>query len=139
MSIKFFISGTMKGSIISKGLYPQNYRTQLSELIKKIHPDSEVVGYDELYPGGVENEKEEEAFYELIKQAGNCDVMIAFIPEASMGTAIELWEAHKNKKVILTVSPLIRNWTVRFISSYLFNNIESLELFLQKGEINKLI
>jgi hypothetical protein len=128
----------MKGGIINEGLSDQSYRHKLHSLIKNIYPNAEIIGHNELYPEGVER-FEQEAFFELIKQASECDVIIAFLPMASMGTAIEIWEAYKKQKIILTVSPLNRNWSVKFLSSHIFSNMQSLESFLQKGYLNELL
>jgi len=35
-----------------------------------------------------------------------------FVPEASMGTAIEMWEAHQHGAAVITISPLKHNWAV---------------------------
>jgi hypothetical protein len=128
----------MKGGIIEQGLFDQSYRSKLYALIKDVYPDAEIIGYDELYSEGVDG-FEQRAFFELIEQASGCDVVIAFLPTASMGTAIEIWEAYRKGKIVLTVSPLNRNWTVKFLSSRIFNDIQSLELFLQEGSLNNLL
>lgn len=128
----------MKGGIINEGLFDQSYRSKLHILIKNIYPNAEIIGYDELYPEGVDG-FEEKDFFELIEQASGSDVIIAFLPTASMGTAIEIWEAYKKGKIVLTVSPLKRTWTVKFLSSYVFDDIQSLESFLRKDSLNDLL
>jgi hypothetical protein len=47
---------------------------------------------------------------------GETDLLIAFVPEATMGTAIEMWEAARHGRVVVTISPLDLNWAVQFCS-----------------------
>ena len=35
---------------------------------------------------------------------GQVDVLLAFIPEASMGTAIEMWEAYRHGRIVVTIA-----------------------------------
>ena len=61
--------------------------------------------------------------------------MLAFVPEASMGTAIEMWEAHRHGKAVIAVSPMKHNWAVKFLSHELFADLESLEASLASGTL----
>ena len=64
------------------------------------------------------------------------DVVVAFVPEASMGTAIEMWEAHEHGRgVVVTISPLTRNWAVRFCSHCIYPDIDSFESDLTSGRL----
>jgi len=67
------------------------------------------------------------------------DVLIAFVPEASMGTAIEMWEAWKNKAVVITISPLKVNWAVRFLSHAIYPDLLAFFAALDSGEITAMI
>ena len=53
------------------------------------------------------------------------DVLIAYVPEASMGTAIEIWEAWKNGALVLAISPMDQNWAIRFLSHAIYPDLES--------------
>jgi hypothetical protein len=44
------------------------------------------------------------------------DILLACVPEASMGTAIEMWEAWRHDKLVISISPLKHNWAVKFLS-----------------------
>lgn len=70
------------------------------------------------------------------KCGNEVDVLIAFVPEASMGTAIEMWEAYKNAAVVLTISPLAVNWAVRFLSDMIYRDLPEFFAALESGEIN---
>ena len=45
---------------------------------------------------------------------------VGFVPEASMGTAIEMWEAYQHGAAVITISPLRHNWAVKFLSHALY-------------------
>ncbi len=67
------------------------------------------------------------------------DVLIAYIPEASMGTAIEMWEAHANARFVITITPLIHNWVVQITSNVIYGTVSAFVESLRSGEIDKLI
>jgi hypothetical protein len=66
------------------------------------------------------------------------DVVIAFVPEASMGTAIEMWEAYQHGRMVVTISPLVHNWVIRFCSHRVFRDLESFEAALESGQLQTL-
>ena len=76
---------------------------------------------------------------ELAEEAARADVLIAYLPEASMGTAVEMWQAYRAGKPILTISPLAENWVVRFLSTRVFPSLGAFESFVAEGELEKLL
>ena len=52
-----------------------------------------------------------DVFCQHIRMCQQFDVLIAYVPKASMGTAIEMWR-HTNA-VVITITPLIHNWVVQ--------------------------
>ena len=73
-------------------------------------------------------------------ESGEVDVVIAFVPEASMGTAIEMWEAHEHGcGIVIAISPLSHNWTVRFCSHIIFLDINAFETELSSGVLEERI
>jgi hypothetical protein len=67
------------------------------------------------------------------------DVLLAFVPEASMGTAIEMWEAHRHGAAVITISPLKHNWAVKFLSDALFADIPAFEAALRSGAVGRIV
>jgi hypothetical protein len=63
------------------------------------------------------------------------DVVIAFVPEASMGTAIEMWEAYQHGRIVVAISPLVHNWVIRFCSHRVFRDLDSFEAALETGHL----
>ena len=138
----FFIAGIMQGSFHEMSLHNQSYRTELAERLGKRFPDCRV--YDPLahHVNSVDYDdaKGRETFLTHNRMCGNeVDVLIAFVPEASMGTAIEMWEAWKNSAVVITISPLKFNWAVRFLSHAIYPDLSAFFAALDSGEIDAMI
>jgi hypothetical protein len=138
----FFLAGIMQGSRQDTGLHQQDYRARLAQLIKTHLPEADV--YDPLtdHPQSVAYSDEDgrRVFYGHNRLCREVDVLIAFVPEASMGTAIEMWEAHEHgRAVVLTISPLNHNWAVRFCSHAIYPDFETFENDVSSGEVQRTI
>lgn len=140
--MKFFIAGVMQGSKIGLELHDQNYREQLKTAISQAFPNSSVYdpferNKDSLY---YTPETGKRVFLAHNRMCGTeIDVLIAFVPVASMGTAIEIWEAWQNGAVVLTISPLVENWAIKFLSDALYPDLETFLQQLDSGEIARLL
>ena len=141
MNVSFFIAGIIQGSIAHKGIHNQDYRDTLRTLLKRHFPQGNVYCPFDNHPNSTDYgpEKGESVFFDLMRRASEADVLVAFLPEASMGTAIEMWESYHKKKIILSISPLKENWAVKFLSTDIFNDIPAFESFIESGELRKLI
>ncbi|MBM4088767.1 MAG: hypothetical protein FJ276_04960 [Planctomycetes bacterium] len=139
--MRFFLAGIMQGSHQRAVLHGQGYRDHLRQLLTVHFPGCEV--YDPLAEHRESLKYEEiEARTVFLRHNRMCrevDVLLAFLPEASMGTAIEMWEAYCHGRVVLTISPLEHNWVVRFCSHEVFPDLESFESCLQTGHLQKRI
>lgn len=134
--MRFFLAGIMQGSHRQAVLHDQDYRRRLRALIEGHIPGADV--YDPLSDHRNSLEYEEltarEVFYRHNRLCREVDVVVAFVPEASMGTAIEMWEAHEHGQgVVVCVSPLAHNWAVRYCSHLLYPDLEAMEAELRKS------
>lgn len=140
--MRFFIAGIMQGSRADVGIHDQSYRVAIGEAIKARFAEAEIIDPIELHPDAGLNYGPEEAkrtLLELAEEAARADVLIAYLPEASMGTAVEMWQAYRAGKPILTISPLAENWVVRFLSTRVFPSLGAFESFVAEGELEKLL
>jgi len=140
--LRFFISGIMQGSRADVGIHDQNYRVAIRMAIKARFTEAEIIDPLELHPdAGLSYGPEEarRALLELAEEAAQADVLIAYLPEASMGTAVEMWQAYRAGKPVLTISPLAENWVVKFLSTRVFPSLEAFESFVAEGELEKLL
>jgi hypothetical protein len=138
----FFIAGIMQGSFHEMALHDQSYRTELARRLSGHFPDCRV--YDPLahHANSVDYDdiQGRKTFLMHNRMCGReVDVLIAFVPEASMGTAIEMWEAHKNNAVVITISPMRVNWAVRFLSNAIYPDLPTFFAALESGEIAGLL
>ncbi|CAJ1361330.1 unnamed protein product [Effrenium voratum] len=159
---RYFISGVMLGSqkqlgeaagvvvpsisrdtapetLTEAGLAPQNYRQQISDVIRKADPEAVIVDPLEVVQQKAARENSNldglnsstgavrEAFLEVVGLVQTCDVIVSHLPEASMGSAVELWEARKHQLTVLTISPMKDNWTIRSVTDHNFADLADFE------------
>jgi nucleoside 2-deoxyribosyltransferase len=135
----FFLAGIIQGSRKGKILHNQDYRLKIKNILKKYFPKSQIVDPVNVHPDSVEYDYKtgESVFHASIKQATQCDCLIAYLPEASMGTVIEMWECYKKKIPVWTIIKMKENWSVKFLSTKIFETLEEFEGFLKnKGFLN---
>ncbi|MBN1809919.1 MAG: hypothetical protein JW909_12700 [Planctomycetes bacterium] len=137
--MKVFLAGIIQGSDRGRGIHPQDYRTHIKRMIEEHVPGAEVYDPVAEYPGSVDYEDEyaREVFFGLMRGAAEADMLIAFLPEASLGTAIELWEARKAGVYTVAVTPMLHNWVVKFLPDRVVGDLGELEELLRSGEIGK--
>lgn len=138
--LRFFIAGIIQGSL-PETCHPQDYRSDIGELLKQAFPDAEVFDPVQEYPDsiGYDDARASAAFFDLMDRSGKTDVLVAFIPEASMGTAIELWNAHHAGSFVVSVSGLTKNWVVRYLSDLVVADMAALEEIIANGALVKAI
>jgi nucleoside 2-deoxyribosyltransferase len=135
MKVKtIFIAGIIQGSKKGKIPHNQDYREDLKRILSKYFPEARIIDPVAVHPESVYYafETGRKVFHNSIKEALSSDLVIAYLPEASMGTAIEMWECHRKKVPVWTVSPLKENWVVRFLSGKTFSSLKDLESYLKK-------
>ena len=135
--MRFFLAGIMQGSHLALILHNQDYRARLKSLLAEHFPGAEV--YDPLADHAKSVDYDEElgrrVFFHHNGLCREVDVVIAFVPEASMGTAIEMWEAYQHGRVVISISPLKHNWAVKFLSHELYASLEDFESALVSGRL----
>ncbi len=130
--LRFFIAGIMQGSRRDPDIHSQDYRTAIRDLLHQKYPQAQIVCPFELHPDSPRYgfEEAKRTFLDLTSRAGEADYLIAYLPEASMGTAIEMWQAYGQGTPILTISPMLDNWVVKFLSARVFASLEDFADFV---------
>lgn len=136
-----FLSGVMQGSNVESVLHTQDYRQHLREIITATHPEAEVVCPAELNPDSVayDNEAARRAFMGELDLAAETDVLVAYAPVATMGTAVEMYRAHAAGRLVFTVSPMATNWAIRFLSTRVFADLAAFEAFVRDGKLGRTV
>jgi hypothetical protein len=135
--MRIFLAGIMQGSHVTAALHEQDYRQRLYDLLVSHLPGATV--YDPLadHRGSLDYDADRgrQVFLHHIQLCREVDVVLAFVPEASMGTAIEMWEAYHNGRVVIAVSPMKHNWAVKFLSHQLYADLDEFEQALASGQV----
>ena len=134
---RFFLAGIIQGSIPDLAIHPQDYRKHIKAILRAHVPGAEVYCPVEHHPKSLEYDERRgrEVYLGHVERAAASDVVIAFLPEASMGTAVEMWEAHKRGAIVLAVTPMHENWTIKFLSTAIFPSLDAFERFVTSGEL----
>lgn len=127
--MRIFIAGVMQGNKKKHGIHSQDYRSRIAAHLQQISPKIEVIDPDKTDPERLSynDEQAAEMFFRYCQMAGEVDLLISYIPEASMGSAVEMWMAHKAGIPVLTISPLSHNWVVRLLSKKVYPSLEVFE------------
>ena len=136
-TMRFFLAGIMQGSHLAATIHNQDYRQHIKQLLAAHFPGVEV--YDPLADHAnslsYDDERARTVFLHHIGLCTQVDVVLAFVPEASMGTAVEIWEAFRHGRIVVVVSPLKHNWALKFLSHAMYGSLQELEDALASGEL----
>jgi hypothetical protein len=139
--MRFFIAGIMQGSHTVNLMHDQDYRGRIAQWIEEHFPDAEV--YDPLakHKNSLEYDglTGREVFFRHNQMCREIDVLLAFLPSASMGTAIEMWEAYQHGAAVFSISPMQHNWAVKYLSHGIYADEAEFLAALQSGEIARKI
>ncbi len=125
--MRVFIGGVMQASNVSKDLWDQGYRKQIAAAVRDRWPEADIIDPLRLHPESVayDDAAAKETLFAMAELAGASDVVIAYLPTASMGTALEMWCAHQNGVPVLAITPMAENWVVRALSRRVFPDLKS--------------
>lgn len=139
--MKIFIAGIMQGSNKGHGILKQDYRQLIRDAVKTQHPDAEIVDPFSLFPDSVTYDKERarQTLFTLADEAGSSDILIAYLPEASMGTALEMIRAYDNGKAIISISPMEKNWVIQAVSTKIFPSLDDFCAWVRQTHLSGLI
>ena len=139
--MKVFIAGIMQGSRLDREIDDQSYRTRIANALLAQYPAAEIIDPNELHPEGVgyDDQQARTTLLDMARLAGQSDLLVAYAPHASMGTAIEMWQAFQAGAVILTISPMGENWVVKHLSDAVFADLERFRAWIANGGLQPMI
>gem|GEM_PF-138382 len=136
-----FLAGVMQGSMVEKGLVGQDYRDQIKALFQQYLPEVDL--YDPLadHRNSLEYDRRtgRDVFFYHNKMCQTIDLLVAYLPQASMGTAIEMWEAYQHGAIVISISPMKHNWVVKFLSHRIYADLGAFAAAIASGEIRELL
>ncbi|MFW5857202.1 MAG: hypothetical protein ACOCX4_04920 [Planctomycetota bacterium] len=135
-----FLAGIIQGSL-PDGIEPQDWRVPMIRALEGAFPDATI--YDPIaeHPDSLafDDAKAERIFFDLMRRAGEADLLTAYLPSASMGTAIEIWSAHRAGLPIVAVSPMTLNWVLRFCTDHVCPTLDDFVAFAGNGGLRRLV
>jgi hypothetical protein len=139
--MRIFLAGIMQGSHVAALVHDQMYRNTLRDLVQGHWPQAEV--YDPFANHGnsitYDRRRASDVFLGHIEMCREFDLLVAYVPEASMGTAIEMWEAYQHGRTVVTITPLVHNWVVQLTSSAVYRDFDAFAYAVTAGEIDRLL
>ena len=132
---RLFIAGIMQGSKREMAVHDQDYRGQIAAIVRRHHPEVEVTDPFELHPDSVNYTREQASrvFLDMLDRVATADALIAYLPEASLGTAVEVWQAYEAGKPVFVISPMANNWMLWVTATRILADIPSFAAFVADG------
>ena len=139
--MKVFIAGIMQGSRMDRYIDDQDYRRMITEALADRFADVEVLDPNELHPDGVDYDDvmAKATLLEMANLASQADLLVAYLPKASMGTALEMWKAFEVNVPVVTISPMAANWVIKHLSSVVLPDLEAFREWVTGGGFDKLL
>jgi hypothetical protein len=139
--VRVFIAGIMQGSRLDRFIDEQNYRRIIAQAIQDYDASASIIDPNELHPNGVNygDAKAKATLVENAELAAQADLLVAYAPQASMGTAIEMWQAFRARVPIVTVSPLGANWVVKHLSDVVLPDLSAFRSWVEDGGLPTLL
>jgi hypothetical protein len=139
--VKVFLAGIMQGSLKELAIHSQDWRDRIREIFARRRGAAEVYCHFENHPDSVSYDLPEivETLETGNRLAAESDVVVCWLPEASMGTAVEMLSAARGRAVVLTVTPMSANWVVRAYSDVVLADLDALDDFLAGDELERLL
>lgn len=139
--MKVFIAGIMQGSRMDRYIDDQDYRRMITEALADRFADVEMLDPNELHPNGVDYDDvmAKATLLEMANLASQADLLVAYVPKASMGTALEMWKAFEANVPLVTISPMAANWVIKHLSSVVLPDLEAFREWVTSGGFDKLL
>jgi hypothetical protein len=136
-----FLAGIIQGSLVEAAIHKQDWREPIKDILRRRLPGADVYCHYSLHPNSITYDLAEirRVLAEGNARAAACDLLIAYVPSASMGTAIEMHEASRSGAVVVAVSPLSANWVVRAYSDRVVADFAALDELLGSEDFSQLL
>jgi hypothetical protein len=133
--MEIFIAGIMQGSMHEMAVYDQNYRERIAAMVHRRYPAVEIVDPAKLHPNSVTYGRDQaiDTFLDSLDRAAAADLLVAYLPEASLGTALEVWRAYEVGKPVIAISPMANNWMLWATATHILDDLDQFAAFVEEG------
>ena len=139
--MKVFLAGIIQGSLVEPAINSQLWREPIKQALAHHLPEAEVYCHYAQHPDSITYDLPEirSTLRDGIERAATCDLLVAYLPSASMGTAIEMYEAHRGGAAVVAITPLAANWVIRATSHHIAPDTAAFEAFAASGRLGRLV
>ncbi len=136
-----FLAGVMQGTRLDNRIDDQSYRVRLTAALKAHVPGVRITDPWAMHPNSVNYDAAQarRTFLTMTKEAGMADVLIAYLPTLSMGTAMEMWEASQRNTYIIAITPHVHHWAIRFTSNEILPSLDDLLAHIENGRFVQIV
>jgi hypothetical protein len=133
--LRVFLAGVMQANRQDTLMESQDYRLTLSEALRRHIPDVQLIDPWAENPGSLayDDDQARHTFLTMTSKASEADLLIAYLPLPSMGTAMEMWQAYQGNTYIIAITPYVHHWAIRFTANEVLPDLESLLGWLENG------
>jgi hypothetical protein len=139
--MNIFLAGVMQGARLDNQIHEQDYRVKITQALQEHHPDAHIVDPWALNPNSVNYDEAlaRHTFLTMTASAGEADLLIAYLPTVSMGTAMEMWQAFQTNTYIIAITPHIHHWAIRFTADEIIPDLPSFLALVESGHLKQLL
>ena len=138
---RIFLAGIIQGSLAEPAIHNQDYRGRIKALLARFLPGVRVYCPITAHPNSLsyDDRKGRRVFLRHIALARDSDLVVAYLPAASMGTAVELWEANRRGTPIIAITPLALNWAIRYLCDVVVADLDEFAEACRDGRVARLL
>ena len=138
---RIFIAGIIQGSRRDLDVHDQTYRYTIKNILMEKFPSSNLFCPVEDHPDSplYDDEKAKTVFSQHLDILRQSHGLVVYLPEASLGCGIEMWESYHQKIVTITISPMTTNWVVRLFSDKVCETMDQFRDFVWSDEMGQLL
>lgn len=136
-----FLAGIIQGSLVEATINNQDWREPIKQTLARHVPQAKVYCHYSEHPNSITYDLPEirTTLADGIARAAACDLLIAYVPSASMGTAIEMYDAYRGGAAVVAVTPLAANWVIRAYSHRIVADVAAFDALAACGELTRLV
>jgi hypothetical protein len=136
-----FLAGVMQGARLDDQIHEQNYRIEITQALQTRFPGAQITDPWAQNPNSVSYDESQarHTFLSMTAKAGEADLLIAYLPIVSMGTAMEMWQAFLSGTYIIAITPHVHHWAIRFTANEVLPDLESFLALLENGHLEEVL
>jgi len=139
-TVNVFLAGIIQGSLVEATINSQDWREPIKRTLARHLPQADIYCHYTEHPNSITYALPEirTTLTDGIDRAAGCDLLIAYVPSASMGTAIEMYDAYRGGAAVVAITPLAANWVIRAYSHRIVADMTGFDALAASGELSRL-